>query len=360
MKIVFVNNFWQGIGGGERQLLLVIEGLQSRGVEVQLIAPVGSEIAEATCTLGAEVTECSLAKSDNLATRKIISEVGTGADFVVGTGHWTNLLVSGATLGTDTKKIALHQSMPDAAQGGLEKFIRRLTMTFGLRNIDGHIAVSKAVKDALVAQGFSAEKIEVIYNGAPLPPRANIVTADSHSPKESPVLGYMGRLEIVKGCDLLLKTLKTVQETTPDITLRVAGFGSQEDTLRHLANDLDLGEAIDFCGYQDSYNFLGSVDMLIMPSRAEAFGLSAVEAQRAGIPVIAFDVGGISEALVSNTTTKLVPAGDTELLAEAILEMLVRLPQLNNDLQNNAQVVLQNFTPDQTAAAYYQYFSSKR
>jgi len=362
MKIVFVNNFWRGLGGAEHQTLLVIEGLLKRGVEVRLIAPNDSKIATAARELGADVTECNLEKSENRTSLQTIEELSVNADFVAGTGHWTNLLVSRASLSAKTKKIAIHQSMPDAARMKLERFARRHVMRFGLRKIDGHIAVSKAVKDVLVKQGFSAEKIEVIHNGAPLPPDTFSVSdtkRTSPAGKAESVLGYLGRLEKVKGCDLLLQAFKQVHEATSEVTLKIAGVGSQEEELHKLSDSLGLAESVQFLGWQDTYSFFSNIDVLVAPSRAEAFGLSIVEAQRAGKAIVAFDVGGISEALLSDMTTQLVPAGNTELLAKAIIEMLDRLPQIENELQDTAQLALQKFTPEQTAEAYYRYFNQQ-
>ena len=425
MRIVFINNFHTGQGGAERQMCFVMRGLMQYGVNVALVAPTGSEVAMVARELGVSVVETDFAKPRARTTMHVISELAAGgaaggnmpavpvADFVVGTGHWTNILVGMASLPAGVQRIALHQSMPDAADTAAERFARSVMARATMRRIDGHIAVSQAVKSALVKQGFPSEKIEVIYNGAELPPECNTLPdqngkisplrvrsgrndkgvaelppecnvqpeqSGKASPlaslgrndrggaelplgiagAEGPIIGFLGRIEKVKGPDTFLRMMKKVQESLPYAQGRLAGQGSMMDELLRLKGDLNLGASTQILGRQDAFEFLAGIDILVIPSRAEAFCIAAVEAQRAGKAIVAFDVGGIREALLNDKTTRLVPAGDIDALAAAVVEVAGKLPGMRAELGTAAEHALLRFTPDQTAESYHQYFLERQ
>ncbi|MCL2680111.1 MAG: glycosyltransferase family 4 protein, partial [Coriobacteriia bacterium] len=346
VKVVFVNNFARGLGGGEQQLLCVIEGLLKRECAVSVVAAAQSEFAQAARALGADTVECDLAPTQVVTALRALTTATEGADILVGSGFWTNCLVGMARTGPQVTKIALHQSMPAASSSTAARIARKLLARRVQKSITGHIAVSRALKAELVSQGVCPDLVEVIYNGVALP-QGQVTSLPGHS--RAPVLGFLGRLEKVKGCDTFLRVVEKVQAQLPEVSAHIAGIGSQRRHLQKMARDLGIDGRVKFLGQQETYEFLSKVDLLLIPSRAEAFSLVAVEAQRAQRPVLAFAVGGLPEVLLSDTTTRLIAAGDITALAAETIALLEKLPQLSCDLEETAQRALAAFLPQQSA-----------
>ena len=357
MKILFVNNFTKGIGGGEVQLLTLMCGLREKGVRVRLQCEKGSELTGLAKGNGIDVHEIHFALHKLIPRGCNIKQSGEDCDIVVGTGYFTNLLVAMGRLPKRVKRVALHAVMPDAAahdlkgrlKSGLRKFIERL---FRLK-IDRHVAITQAVKEGLVKEGIPEEKIIVIPLGVELPP---IETTRKPFKQEDIRLGFMGRLEEVKGCDLLIRTLALLKDARSDFHLEVAGAGTRLAELEQLVSDLQLNEVCSFVGWQNPHDFLSAIDILCTPSRSEAASIVALEAQRAGVAVVAFDVGGISEMLLSNKTTKLVPAGDRAVFTDALSEIMDALPQMQDVLLANAEHARKVFLPEAMVDSYFKLF----
>ena len=135
------------------------------------------------------------------------------------------------------------------------------------------------------------------------------------------VVGSAGRLEAVKGHDLLVDALPRLPA---GVMVAIAGHGSCRQALESRAARLGVTERLRFLGrIEDISTFYRALDLFCLPSRAEGLPLSLVEAQACGIPAVAADVGGVREALAPSVSRS-VPAGDSEQLASAIDEMLLR------------------------------------
>ena len=357
MRVLFVNNFRKGIGGGEVQLLTLMRGLREQGVEVRLQCEKGSELARLAKSDGIDVHEIHFALHRLIPKGCNIKQSGEDCDIVVGTGYFTNLLVAMGRLPKRVKRVALHAAMPNALahdlKGSLKASLRKSFERLFRSKIDRHVAVTQAVEEVLIKEGVSEEKILVIPLGVELP--AAEITPKPFK-QEDIRLGFMGRLEEVKGCDLLIRSLALLKSARSDFHLEVAGAGTQLAELEQLVSDLQLNNVCSFTGWQDPHDFLSRTDILCIPSRSEAASIVALEAQRAGVAVVAFDVGGISEMLLSNKTTKLVPAGDRAVFTDALSEIMDALPQMQDVLLANAQHTRKLFLPEAMIGSYFKLF----
>jgi len=141
-------------------------------------------------------------------------------------------------------------------------------------------------------------------------------------------IGAMGRLESVKGFDVFVDALVQLGRedvsATRDVPLAldvtIYGQGSERERLELAAEGLvAIGIQVSFPGYtKDPFAALADQDLVVIPSRREAFGLVAIEAQSVGTPVIASDVDGLSERVEKGKTGWLVPPEDPEALAQFI------------------------------------------
>jgi len=124
-------------------------------------------------------------------------------------------------------------------------------------------------------------------------------------PDNIKLVGCAGRLEKVKGQDLLIDALGIMPE---HIHLAIAGNGSQLGTLKAKTQQLRLSDRVHFLGLvEDMPRFYQALDVFCLPSRQEGYPLSSLEAQACGIPTTVTDVGGSRETLCPECGTILQP-----------------------------------------------------
>ncbi len=138
---------------------------------------------------------------------------------------------------------------------------------------------------------------------------------------------FVGRLEPLKGLDVLFKAVASLEDTH-SITLNVVGGDENSEEkarLQDLARRMKLTESVRFVGSvgQDElpvhYN---AADVCVLPSHYESFGLAALEASACGRPVVASEVGGLPTIVQSGSTGFLVPAKQSDVMAERLCELL--------------------------------------
>jgi glycosyltransferase involved in cell wall biosynthesis len=135
------------------------------------------------------------------------------------------------------------------------------------------------------------------------------------------IVGNVARLAEQKGHRTLLEAAAIVRGQRPDVRFAIAGDGELRDELQQQANE--LGDHVVMLGNRsDVPDLLASFAVFAYPSRFEGLCLAVLEAQAAGVPVVATPVGGIRETVVDGETGFLVPVGDAAALAERILYVL--------------------------------------
>jgi glycosyltransferase involved in cell wall biosynthesis len=138
---------------------------------------------------------------------------------------------------------------------------------------------------------------------------------------EDVVVGAVARLSLEKGLDLLLRAAARLMDGGTPLRVVLAGDGPLRAKLTRLAKQLGMTERVDFRGevpHDQVPSVLAELDIFVMPSRAEGFGVAALEAQAMELPVVASRVHGIPDVVEDGRTGLLVPPGDEQALAEAI------------------------------------------
>lgn len=162
-----------------------------------------------------------------------------------------------------------------------------------------------------------AIRLYVVHNGVrDVPPQ---LRADTEA---RPVrIVSVARLAAPKDHATLLKSLAGLRAR--EWKLDLVGDGPDESRIRRLANDLAIGKRVRFLGYQpDPAVALASSQVFVLSSRSEAFPRSVLEAMRAGLAVVASDVGGIREAIADRVSGLLVPRGDESALGRVLAELI--------------------------------------
>ncbi|HMS83091.1 MAG TPA: glycosyltransferase [Nitrospira sp.] len=139
-------------------------------------------------------------------------------------------------------------------------------------------------------------------------------------------IGTVCRLdEPTKGIAVLLVAISQLKamKQIPPFQLVIIGEGRSAETLCQLRDDLALSEIVIFAGLRrDVDRILPLLDLFVLPSLSEGFGIALIEAMASGCPVVATAVGGIPEIVSSTHTGLLVPAGDAAALAHALADLL--------------------------------------
>ena len=180
------------------------------------------------------------------------------------------------------------------------------------------VTISPSSRDDLIARGISAERVQVIRCGTRRPELA----IDTDKPRPLRV-AYLGRLEPYKRVDVMLRAMARLRQRFPDLEVLVIGRGSARSDLERLARELDLD--VRFVGFvpdQQRDALLASTRVCVCPSLKEGWGLTVIESNAAGVPVVASDAPGLRDSVRHAETGFLVAEADLDGFALRIAELL--------------------------------------
>ena len=181
--------------------------------------------------------------------------------------------------------------------------------------------VSESTRQELVALGFQPANIVIVPNA---------VNDKIYKPSETPVsgglmIGHLGRLKKYKSVDHLLRAFTIILKEMPDVRLRIIGDGDFRPELERLGVELGLESRIEFTGYlsqAEKVRQLHHMTVAVNCSAKEGWGLTVIEANACGVPVVASDVPGLRDSVVDGKNGLLYEFGNIEQLAEKILLLL--------------------------------------
>jgi glycosyltransferase involved in cell wall biosynthesis len=216
-----------------------------------------------------------------------------------------------------------------------------LSRIYGLtaRLADKIIAVSQEVKDFAVSVGLSrTEYLEIIPNAVPFEQfrKNNVlrkkVRSELNISENGPVLGIVARLSEQKDHANFIQAAKLIYQEVPETHFLIVGDGPLRKSLEDLANSLDLGHVVIFCGARrDIRAIYSALDILVFSSRWEGLPVALLEGMAAELPIVATAVGGIPGTLKDQMMGYLVPPADTVALANACLQ-LVKNPEMRRKM----------------------------
>lgn len=208
---------------------------------------------------------------------------------------------------------------------------------------DKYIAVSQATKNALIQQiNIKTEKIEVIPNFVNSDKYLDLNTQETRILKRTNlnitenefVIGYVGRLSEVKGCNILIQAVK---QLTIKYKLIIVGDGEDKEKLENLTKNLDLKDNIKFLGAIAEVETIYPVfDIVVIPSISEAFSLVTIEAQISGVPIIGSNIPALSEIITDEDNGLLFTVNDVDILAKKI-EYLFHNQELRKKIIKNGK-----------------------
>jgi len=203
---------------------------------------------------------------------------------------------------------------------------RRSSITRALRSADAVVTVSEHLRRAVADLGVAAGKVHVIRRGVDLerftPGNRDDARRTLGLPSNLAVGLYVGRLARVKGVDVLLQACHLLRRRCPGFRMYIIGGGPEARQLQQICARLELNDCVRFLGAVDHAqlsSWYRAADCMVLPSRSEGIPNVLLESISCGTPVVASDVGGISE-VTDERLDFLVRPGDPEALAAAMLQ----------------------------------------
>jgi glycosyltransferase involved in cell wall biosynthesis len=181
-------------------------------------------------------------------------------------------------------------------------------------------AVSQSTREELLHAGIKST-IDLLPNAVDL-------TQYSFAPSlksSRPLVGYLGRLKRYKSVDHLLRAFVLVRQAVPDAEMVIIGDGDYRQHLQALASTLQLENAVRFTGQvsqEEKVDHLNASWVVVNPSPKEGWGLTVIEANACGVPVIAADSPGLRDSVCNGKTGWLYPYGDVGKLAGLLITMI--------------------------------------
>lgn len=316
------------IGGAGRWLLNLLGTVDKGKFDIKVVLPEGSMLTAKVTELGFEVIPVEGMKDKSFdagAVRRILAIFRREKPQIVHTHASLSARIAAKLEGT---KIINTKHCIDRRKTGLKK----LAGAF-MNNLlsDSVIAVSEAARQNLLDNGVDEDKISVIYGGikpiVELEAEEKLIIREKWGISEKDVVvGIVARLAAVKGHKYFLEAAKIISRDNNNVRFFIAGSGPKEQELKELVKGLGLEEKVIFTGFiEDVSEILNIIDINVISSLSEALCLSLIEGMSIGKPSVGTNTGGVPEVVKDGHNGFLVPSGDSNLLADAVLK-LVRDP----------------------------------
>lgn len=191
------------------------------------------------------------------------------------------------------------------------------------RNLSSAIHIFSTSEDMMrETKKYTKQPISVIPFGVDV---EFFVPKPKNTNTDELVFGTVKTMEHVYGIDILIRSFaKFKEQYSGKAKLLIAGSGGKIDTYKKLANDLGVGDQTKFLGYipqSQVPTIIQQMDVFMVLSRRESFGVAAVEAAACGIPVIATNTGGLPEVVIEDKTGFIVPVEDVSSTVDKMKEL---------------------------------------
>ncbi|MCH7737362.1 MAG: glycosyltransferase [Chloroflexi bacterium] len=251
--------------------------------------------------------------------------------------------------------------------GEVEQAERLVVEAEVMASADRIIAFSSHERDAMARlYGADAGKVSLVPCGVDLSvfrPLDRKSVRDRLGLNGEKILLYVGRIEPLKGLDLLVETAAQMDSEAGIRVIVVGGDvnGDREmDRVKLLAKERDLEDKIDFVGQVDHTElplYYNAADVCVVPSYYESFGLVALEAMACGTPVVASRVGGLSTIIQHGRTGYLKPWRCPDAFANSV-EMIISSDGLQQSLGEAARKRAEGMGWDNVAAMMWQEYAA--
>jgi len=228
----------------------------------------------------------------------------------------------------------------DIYEAPRKNMIFKNIVKFNLSKADYITATSKALTEE--TRKYTDKKVYTIPFGID----TNIFYKYEKDHKDNVTIGIVKSLEEVYGIKYLIEAFALLHKNYKNIELLIVGGGTLYQDMVSLCKKLGIYDKVKFTGKVDNSEvpkYINMMDIFVMPSLQESFGVAALEAEACGVPVIASDVGGIPEVVLDRETGYLVKPGDIGGICEKI-DVLIRDRGLREKMgKKSIEFIKQNY-----------------
>ena len=183
---------------------------------------------------------------------------------------------------------------------------------------DAIFCITTHARDTFVEAGIPRKKLFLMPNMVRLP-----VPSPGRKPNSPPVIGTLGRLIARKGFRDWIEALALLRDRGLDFRAVLGGEGEERDALAQLVGEHSLDDRFEFLGWtKNDANFFNSLDLFVMPSRHEPFGIVLIEAMAHGVPTVTTDVEGPRDIVTDGKDALTAPPQNPAALADAMARLL--------------------------------------
>jgi glycosyltransferase involved in cell wall biosynthesis len=321
MKVLHLD-VMRGWRGGERQALILAEGLMRRGVEVLFACRKNSAIEKRLLDRGIPTLGLKIPFEADFYTVWGLSRFLRKERFDIVHTHDSHSLWLGGCAGLLARKVIR------IASRRVDFSIHRHGFGFSYfkyRYFTDHIiAVSEAVKNVLVEGGVEPSRISVIHSGVTdeIPEKKDVREILGLG-DEAVIIGTVGALVPHKGHKYLVDAAEDLVARYRNLHFVIIGDGPLKGVLIKQARSLGVFQNFHFTGFrEDAESLVGSFDVFVMSSLEEGLGTAVLDAYRAGVCVVATDAGGLKEVVEDGVSGIRVSRGSGVALANGIRKVL--------------------------------------
>lgn len=242
---------------------------------------------------------------------------------VLSHGYTSNFYALAATAFSRVRRVAVCHPWAESAYSARARFYEKLDLSW-LRFFDNVVAVSQNVREKILKNNVLAEKVSLIANGLDISRFNTVIDREGAReslaiPRDSLVIGAVGRLSIEKGHRFLIEAAKPLVKDYPELQVIFVGDGPLKSELVQLSRRLGIEANVRFLGKVHNIPLILSLmDLFVLPSLSEGLPMALLEAMAAKVPVIASNVGDIPHVIRDREEGLLVAPKNVEQLKDAI------------------------------------------
>jgi glycosyltransferase involved in cell wall biosynthesis len=345
LRIAFVC-FSASLGGLELTTFRLARDLKTRKAHPLLVVPRGTPLADLAVKNGldVEILNPTVRYGDVFAALRLARVLSSRRIDIVVLMQSKDINVAAiAAVASPRAKLVYYQQM----QSGVNK--RDFLHTWMYSKLSRWITLTNRMKREVLAHTrVPEEMISVVSLGRDM----NLFDPKSYNqramreryglPLERPIVATLGRLDPQKGQEEFLRSLPLVLKDRKDAYFVIAGDETRGEEgykkrLLDLSSQLGVSDNVGFFPFTEEVpEFMAAIDLFVLPSYSETYGLVLIEAMAMGKPVVATDAGGVPEIVEDGRDGLLVPPRDEKALADAIVRIL-KDPSLQSSFSNQAR-----------------------